>query len=106
LREILKEIRYARKSIAIYGTPAKATTLMYALGIKHQWIEYAIDDNPLKQETYTPGKHIPVYNSQYLKEYPTDYVLILAWNFAESIIKNNSDFKGNWIIPIPELKVI
>jgi len=106
LREMLKEIRYARKSIAIYGTPAKATTLMYALGINHQWIEYAIDDNPLKQETYTPGKHIPVYNSQYLKEYPTDYVLILAWNFAESIIKNNSDFKGNWIIPIPELKVI
>ena len=106
LREILKEIRYSRKSIAIYGTPAKATTLMYALGIKHQWIEYAIDDNPLKQGTFTPGNHIPVHNSQYLKDRPTDYVLILAWNFANSIIKNNSDFKGKWIVPIPELKVI
>jgi len=106
LREQINNIRASQKSISIYGTPAKATTLMYALGIDETKIAYAIDDNPLKQNTFTPGKHIPVYNSQHLKDHPTDYVLILAWNFAESIIKNNPDFKGKWIIPIPELKVI
>jgi SAM-dependent methyltransferase len=106
LREKLREIKDEGKTVCIYGTPAKATTLMYGLNIDENQIQYAIDDNPLKQGTFTPGKHIPVYNSKALKDLPTDYVLILAWNFAQSIIANNPDFKGKWIVPVPQLKVI
>lgn len=36
LREKLQEIKSQNKSIAIYGTPAKATTLMYALKLDQQ----------------------------------------------------------------------
>jgi hypothetical protein len=104
LRETLREYKEQGKSIAIYGTPAKATTLMYALGIKKEWIDFAVDDAPLKQGTFTPGSHIPIFPTNVIYEKKPDILLVLAWNFAESIIKKHSKFPGKWIVPIPELK--
>jgi hypothetical protein len=97
-----------KKKIAIYGVPAKATTLMYALGIDEKHIKFAIEDNPLKQGTFTPGKHIPVFSFDKLIQEDIDVVLILAWNFAESIMKKCRDngFKGDFIVPLPKFSVI
>jgi SAM-dependent methyltransferase len=114
LREKLRDLRDQDKSIAIYGAPAKATTLMYALGIKEEWIDFAVDDAPLKQGTFTPGKHILIYTSQAILERKPDVLLILAWNFADSIIEKCQQqwyqhFKNvrypTFIVPLPELKV-
>lgn len=102
----LRDIKTQGKSIAIYGTPAKATTLMYALNIDEKMIDFAVEDAPLKQGTFTPGKHIPVLHPDELYKRNPDYVLVLAWNFAESIIKKHFNYKGKWIIPIPELKEV
>ena len=38
-----------------------------------------------------------------------DYVLILAWNFADFIIKKNKKFHdngGKFIVPLPKVKII
>lgn len=104
LREKLQQIKLEGKSIAIYGTPAKATTLMYALGIDEKMIDFAVEDAPLKQGTFTPGKHIPVLHTDALYDKKPDYVLVLAWNFADSIIKKHRQLNTKWIVPIPELK--
>lgn len=106
LREKLQELKSQGKSIAIYGVPAKATTLMYALKIDESMIDFAVDDAPLKQDTFTPGKHIPVLPTSAIYDSKPDVLLVLAWNFAESIIKNHPNFKGTWIVPLPELKEI
>ena len=63
----------------------------------------------MKQGLFSPGFHIPVVSSQSIKERKPDYLLILAWNFAESIIEKNRDFidnGGHFIIPLPDLEVI
>jgi hypothetical protein len=106
LREKLQEFKNQGKSIAIYGVPAKATTLMYALGIDENIIDFAVDDAPLKQGTFTPGKHIPVLPVSDIYEKSPGVLLVLAWNFAESIIKNHAKFNGTWIVPLPELKEV
>lgn len=108
LREKIKELKDQGKSLVIYGVPAKATTLMYALGIDEQQIKFAVEDNPLKQNTFTPGKHIPVYSTSKLFEENPDYILILAWNFADSIIKKCKDqgFNGKFIVPLPRFQII
>lgn len=95
--------------IAGFGAPAKLTTLLYQLGSFADRIDYVIDDNPLKQGLNTPGHHIPVKSSSILKELPVDYLVIFAWNFADSIIAKNQDFLGKggkFIIPLPEFKII
>ena len=96
-----------KKKVAIYGVPAKATTLMYALDINEKHIAFAVEDNPLKQNTFTPGKHIPVYDIDKLFTENVDVVLILAWNFEESIIKKCKDrgFKGQFIVPVPQFRI-
>jgi SAM-dependent methyltransferase len=67
-----------------YGAPAKGNTLLNAVDVK---LDFIIDDNPLKQGTYTPGMHIPVYGSDKLKEYENEDVVFipLAWNFFHEI---------------------
>jgi hypothetical protein len=82
--------------------------LLYHFNIDSTIIDYIVDDNELKQNLYSPGKHIPIVSSKNIYEKKPDYLLILAWNFAESIIKNHEKFKeqgGKFIIPLPSLKV-
>jgi SAM-dependent methyltransferase len=109
LKELLKELRSQGKSISAFGAPAKATTLMYHFGINNDLIDYVIDDSPLKQGLYTPGLHIPVVDSSCLKKDAPDYLLILAWNFADPIIKKHTDFQdngGKFIVPLPKVEII
>jgi len=109
LNKLLKKLINESKTIAGYGAPAKATTLMYHFGIDSKIIDYIIDDSPLKQGMYSPGLHIPVYDQSRLYKSPPDYLIILAWNFSKNIISNNSKFSklgGKFIIPLPDLKVV
>ena len=49
LLEILHELKTAGRSIAGYGAPAKATTLMFHFGLGPEVIDFIVDDSPLKQ---------------------------------------------------------
>jgi len=109
LTALLGGLKSRGKSIAAYGAPAKATTLMYHFGLDRSLIEYIVDDNPIKQGMYTPGLHVPVFAPQALYGHKPDYVVLLAWNFAESIVAKHSRYAGNdsrFILPLPNLALI
>jgi SAM-dependent methyltransferase len=109
LNSLLHKIKAEGKTIAGFGAPAKATTLMYHFGLDQSVIDFIVDDNPIKQGTYTPGLHVPVLPSSALYEQRPDYLVILAWNFADSIMKMHKAYQesgGCFIIPLPELCVI
>lgn len=110
LSQLLKDIKEEGSSVAGYGAPTKSTTLMNYFAMDENLIDYIIDDNPLKQGKFSPLLHIPVVSSDYLLgDSQPDYLLILAWNFAKSIIekvKNSSDFDGKYIIPLPRVKIV
>jgi nucleoside-diphosphate-sugar epimerase/SAM-dependent methyltransferase len=109
LNEYIKKIKSENKRIVGYGAPAKATTLLNFCGIKKDEIDYIVDDNPLKQGLIVPGVKIPIKNREYLETSLPDYILILAWNFAEEIIKNNEAYKEKgvkFIIPLPNPKIV
>lgn len=108
LKSLVRGLKSEGKSLAGYGAPAKATTLLYHFGLGPDELDYIVDDSPLKQGLYSPGQHIPVVPSSVLAQRPPDYLLILAWNFAEAIIAKNAAFAaagGRFIIPVPTLKV-
>ena len=107
---VLRELKGQGKRIVGFGAPAKATTLMFHFGLGPETLDYIIDDSPFKQELYTPGHHLPVVPSSYLYEpaHRPDYVLILAWNFAEPIMRAHRKFLdagGHFIVPLPAVKV-
>ena len=82
---------------------------MYEFGLNSDILDFIVDDSPLKQGLFSPGLHIPILSSSEIETLKPDYLLILAWNFADSIIKNNQKFHesgGKFIIPLPTLEVI
>ena len=109
LTGLLAELKAGGAKIAAFGAPAKATTLMYHFAIGPETIDFVVDDSPLKQGLFTPGLHIPVVPSDHMYEQKPDYVVILAWNFADAIIAKHQKFRdngGKFIVPIPKLKVV
>jgi len=95
------------KSIAGFGASITCTTLTYHFGIG-KYLDYLVDDNPAKQDRFSPGIHLPVLPSSTLNERKPDYVIILAWRFADTIIKKNKTYLrngGEFLIPVPEFKI-
>lgn len=88
------------KTIAAVSCPAKGQTLLNYTGIG-RFLSFATDKSKLKQGRYTPGTHLEVFSDAALTRQKPDYALLLAWNFADEIIRNNKDYTGRWIIPIP-----
>ena len=106
---LLAGLKSRGKSVVGYGAPAKATTLMYHFRLTADDINYVVDDNPLKRGLFSPGLHIPVVDPARLYEDKPDYVLILAWNFADSIIAKHAAFfkaGGRFIVPLPDLRIV
>jgi 2-polyprenyl-3-methyl-5-hydroxy-6-metoxy-1,4-benzoquinol methylase len=91
-----------------YGAPAKATTLMHQFGLDHRRINFIIDDSPWKQGLFSPGLGIPVVSADQGRTRKRDFMLVLAWNFAEPIMNNNRWFiegGGKFVVPLPTLQV-
>jgi hypothetical protein len=68
-----------------------------------------VDKNPYKHGMYTPGARIPVFDVSRLLEVQPDYVLLLAWNFAEEVLEQQREYLlrgGRFIVPIPQPKVV
>ena len=108
LRQLLRDLKKRGKSIAGYGASVGVTTLLYHFELS-ELLSFIADDNPRKQNTFSPGHHIPVLPSSALYEKCPDYVLLLAWAYTEPIMKKHQKFAaqgGHFIVPLPEVKVI
>jgi len=111
IKKIIKaKISKKNKILIGYGAPAKVTTFCYAFNLGPRDIKIIVDDNDLKQGKFTPGKNIRIIKFKELYKIKFDYIIILAWNFAKSIInklnRNLKDRKFKIIIPFPNIKII
>lgn len=109
LNTLLKKLKKQNKKIVGYGAPGRSTTLLNFCGIDTKFLDYIVDDNPLKIGLYTPGTHIPIFDISKLWETNPDYIFISSWNFATPIIeklKKQRNLKGKFIIPIPKPQIV
>ena len=108
LRKLLAELKAEGKTIAAFGAAVGLTTMIYHFGL-NDFLSFMVDDYAAKQNTYSPGHHIPVYAPEALYDRKPDYVLILAWRYADNIINKHKaylDGGGHFVIPLPTLRMV
>ena len=108
LLEFLIRAKREGKSVVAYGAAAKASTLLNYCGIRRDFVNYLVDRSPYKKGHWLPGVHIPIYDPDHVKETKPDYVLILAWNLKEEIMRQMGYIRswgGQFILPIPEVVI-
>jgi SAM-dependent methyltransferase len=105
----LNKVKKQGCSIAGYGAAGKACTLLNYCGIDGSILDFIVDRNRHKHGLHMPGVHIPIFDTdELLKEQP-DYVLLLCWNLADEILKQEREYRGRggkFIIPLPNVKVL
>lgn len=104
----LHELKMDGNKIIGLGAPMKSSTFLNYFGLKTDLIEYLAEVNPLKIGTVVPGVHINVVDENFLFNNQPDYAMIMSWNMADDIISKlkAKGFRGKFILPIPELKVL
>jgi len=101
-------LKSLRGHVAGFACSAKGSTLMNVCGINQNDIEYIVDQTKEKIGKFSPGTKIPIYDLPHLIEKQPDYLVVLAWNFLSEIMAKcrKAGYKGMFVVPIPEFKVI
>lgn len=108
VRSLVTQLHGDGRRLWGYGAAAKATVLLNYFDIGPDLLECVADLSPHKQGCLIPGVRIPIVSPDRLGEDP-DYLLLLAWNFADEIMKQQSAYRargGKFIIPVPELRIV
>ena len=97
------------KRVAAYGASAKGSTLLNFIGEAARHLEFIADRSTYKQGRLSPGHHLPIVDADALQQRNPDYALLLVWNFADEVMKQQrsyTDRGGHFVIPLPELRVV
>jgi C-methyltransferase C-terminal domain len=111
-RDLLATVRGLKESgsrIAGYGAAAKGTILLNSTGIGADLIDFVVDRNVHKQGRLVPGVRIPIDDPSRLESEMPDYLLVLAWNFKDEIMRQQDGYRrrgGRFLIPVPEPVVV
>lgn len=108
IQKFLVEQKSRGKMIIGIGAPAKGNTLINFCNLDLGLIDYLVEKNELKINTFTPGAHIPIVAENKLFKDQSDFALMLSWNIVDELIPKlrGLGYRGKFIIPTPKLKII
>ncbi|BFM08718.1 class I SAM-dependent methyltransferase [Halioxenophilus aromaticivorans] len=109
LLALLQKLKSEGKSIAAYGAAAKGATMINYVGVGAELVDFVVDRNSYKQGLHMPGQLLPIFAPEKLLESMPDYLLILAWNFADEIRAQQSQYAergGKFIVPVPKPAIL
>lgn len=107
--DFLIQTKKSGKTIVGNSCPGRCSTLLNYYGVDSELLPYLAEQPAsLKLGMYLPGKHIPVVNNQRLIDEQPDYVVLMAWHYAQPIMEQLKarGLKSNFVIPLPDLKIV
>ena len=107
-KKLLKTLRGKKNKIVGYGAPAKGNTFLNYCNVSADDIAYVVDSTPYKQGLFLPGSHIPIYHENKIYSDTPDYIILLAWNFADEIMNKNASLRKKgvkFILPHEDFRI-
>jgi hypothetical protein len=94
---------FSTKNVVGFGSSARSQTFLNFCELNQKNLSLIIDNNPMKQNLYSPGTNIKIVDFLTGINSKPDAIFILAWNFKDEIIDEckSARFSGNFIIPFP-----
>jgi hypothetical protein len=112
-RDRLMTLAYqaSRSGMAFVGNscPGRCSTLLNYYGMTRDLMPYIAEQpTSLKLGLYLPGKHIPVVVNQRLIDEQPEYVVLLAWHYAQPIAEQlrARGLRSKLVTPLPEVRVL
>jgi hypothetical protein len=109
LRALLGRLRDEGATVAGYGAAAKGSTLLNFTGVDGELLDYVVDRNTHKHGLHMPGVHVPIHAPERLLEDQPDYVLLVAWNYKDEVVRQQASYLergGRFILPIPAVEIL
>jgi SAM-dependent methyltransferase len=97
------------QSLVANSCPGRGSTLLNYYGVDRHLVPYICElPTSLKLGKYLPGKHIPVVESGRLFADQPDYVVLLAWHYADFMAASLRErgLKSKFVVPLPEFAVL
>ena len=101
---LLSGLKDEGRSLAAYGAAAKGATLLNTTGIDTALLDFVVDRNEHKQGLYMPGARLPILPVEALLDRQPDVVLLLAWNVADEVVRQQHEYRsrgGAFVVPVP-----
>ena len=106
LDNYVESLHLAGKRITAFGASGRANMLLGKLPKSRSIIEAVIDESPERVGRMMAQNQIPI---RALERFDFSYyseLIILAWNYAEPIMKKLEYLELEFVIPLPSLKKI
>lgn len=107
--DFLMTAKKTGKSVVGKSCPGRASTLLNYYGVDSELLPYLAElPTSLKLGMYLPGKHIPVVDEKILLKEQPDFIVLLAWHYAEFIMRRLKAWglTSDFVIPLPNLKIV
>jgi SAM-dependent methyltransferase len=109
LYALLKDLKARGERVYAIGAPSRASTFVNYVGLDDGILDCVLEiKGSYKIGKYMPGTLIPVLGESKLYADQPEYALLLSWHISDELIANlkKRGFKGKFIVPLPEPKVV
>lgn len=103
------DAKHSGKQFVGNSCPGRCSTLLNFCGMSRDLMPYIAEQpTSLKIGYHLPGRHIPVVDNSILALTQPDYVVLLAWHYAEPIQRylHERGVRSTLIKPLPEVEVL
>lgn len=105
LIQLLIKLKRNNNKVIGYGASGRGTIIANYSGLS-DYLEYVVDDAKIKHGSLLPGTHHRIYPSNKMIKENVDFAVLFAWPFLKEVRNRNINFKGKFIIPLPEVKIV
>lgn len=102
----LEQLTSRNRKIIAFGASGRANMLLSALGHYRDYIDFVLDESPERIGREMAHFNICIKSFSEFNPDSTEYLLVLAWNHSNTIIKKWKNLNTKFVIPLPKFELV